>query len=404
MTAEISLNLPAVRLMQLAVQGLLNPPAAPAAKQDVLDAIRRMGMLQIDTIHVVARSPYLVLFSRLGQYDPRWLEELLAEGALFEYWAHAACFVAIEDYPLFRHRMEHFNRYWYTPEWVEAHTAAIERVLAHVQEQGEVRSADFERSDGQKGSWWNWKEEKQVLEYLHTSGALMIARRDNFQRVYNLRERILPTWDDSRTIPKESAHDIMAERTVRLLGAAPAIWVHDYYRLPRRGTPERLERLAAQGRLLRACVEGSTEPWYLHPDNAHLAEAAMAGELQPTLTTLLSPFDPLTWDRGRGRALFNFDYTIECYTPEAKRRYGYFSLPILHQGQLVGRLDAKAHRKEGRFEVKALHLEEWVQPSQELAEAIAGALKRSAAWHKTPSVEVARCDPPRFKDLIDPYL
>lgn len=404
MNTEISLPLPAVRLMLLAVQGLLNPPAQPATKEAVLNTIRRMGTLQIDTIHVVARSPYLVLFSRLGDYNPRWLDELLAEGALFEYWAHAACFLPIEDYPLFRHRMELFNRHWYKPEWIEAHSETIARVLSHVHEQGEVRSADFERSDGQKGSWWNWKAEKQVLEYLHTSGSLMIARRENFQRVYNLRERILPGWDEAHTIPKESAYDELTERSVRLLGAAPARWVHDYFRLPKRGTPERLEHLANEDRLLRVSVPGFSEPWYLHPENIALAEAAQAGELVPSLTTLLSPFDPLTWDRDRGRTLFNFDYTIECYTPEAKRRYGYFSLPILHLGQLAGRLDAKAHRKDGRFEVKALHLEAHATPNEELAAGVAQAIQRCASWHKTPAVEIGRCEPETFKEMVVSHL
>lgn len=400
MTAEITLPLSAVRLMQLSLQGLLHPPVQPANKESVLETIRRMGTLQIDTIHVVARSPYLVLYSRLGQYNPRWLEELLPEGALFEYWAHAACFQPIEDYPLFYHRMEQFNRKYYNPEWIERHAETIERVMTQIREQGEVRSSDFERSDGQKGSWWNWKEEKQVLEYLHTCGQLMIARREKFQRIYDLRERVLPTWNAAQSFSQDTARDVLVERTVRILGAAPMRWVPDYFRLPKTGMAARLERLVKEDRLLRIHVIGSSDPWYLHPENLSLAQSAQAGELTPTLTTLLSPFDPLVWDRDRARTLFGFDYTIECYTPGPKRRYGYFSLPILHKDQLVGRLDAKAHRKEGRFEVKAIHLEAQVAPTEELAECIAAALQGCADWHQTPQVDVVTREPAIFNDML----
>lgn len=399
MKPSIRLSLEAVRLMQLHVQGMLHPPAQPASKSSVLDAIRRMGVLQIDTIHVVARSPYLVLFSRLGSYDPAWLDALLAEGALFEYWAHAACFVPIEDYPLLHHRILAKNKY-YDEEWIERYAETIERLRDHIRAQGEVRSADFERTDGQKGSWWNWKEEKRVLEYLHTSGELMISRRERFQRVYDLRERVFPQWDDSRSIPTETARDMLAERTVRLLGAANARWVPDYYRLPKNGMAARLDRLAEEGRLLPVEVDGSTETWYLHPENVSLAEWALDGKLHATHTTLLSPFDPLTWDRSRARELFQFDYSIECYLPEAKRRYGYFSLPILHFGRLAGRLDAKAHRKEGRFEVKSLHLEPGVVLTDELARHVAAAIQRCADWHSTPQVDVVASDPPQFREML----
>jgi uncharacterized protein len=228
----------------------------------------------------------------------------------------------------------------------------------------------------------------------------MIARRDKFQRIYDLRERILPGWDESLALSRDAAYDVLSERTVRLLGAAPARWAHDYFRLPKRGMEQRLERLADEERLLRVRVPGYSESWYVHPENLSLAEWAMAGELEPTLTTLLSPFDPLTWDRDRARTLFNFDYSIECYTPEAKRRYGYFSLPILHFGQLVGRLDAKAHRQEGRFEVKSLHLEPGVALTEELAGEVAAALQRCAAWHRTPQVDLDKCEPPLFKEMV----
>jgi uncharacterized protein len=350
---QLTLTLNDARLLLLSVQGLTHPPAHPAAKADVLTAIRRMGALQIDTIHVVARSPYLVLFSRIGHYDPHWLEELLAEGELFEYWSHAACFVPIEDYPLYVSRMQRFFQRYYTPEWIAEHQTTVDQVITCIREGGPVRSADFERTDGRRGTWWDWKVEKQVLEYLYTMGNLMIARREKFQRVYDLRERVLPGWDRVEAPSLEQAQDELAVRAVRVLGLAPARWVPDDFRLPKQGIGKRLDALVDAGRLERVSVEGWAEPWYLHPENRSLLEYAAMGELEPTYTTLLSPFDPLTWDRERASVLFNFDYLLECYTPEPKRRYGYFVLPVLHEGQLIGRLDAKAHRKDRIFEVRA---------------------------------------------------
>jgi uncharacterized protein len=397
---KTTLTLNAVRHLLLATQGLLYPPERPAAKEDVLNAIRRMGALQIDTIHVVARSPYLVLFSRLGDYDPRWLEELLAEGRLFEYWSHAASFLPIEDYPLYASRMEKFNSYWYTPEWRSQNQSIVDLVLQRINDNGEVRSADFERTDGKKGTWWDWKVEKRVLEYLHTRGTLMIARREKFQRVYNLRERILPDWDDAQAIPLEAAEDELTVRAVRVLGAAPARWVPDYYRLPKVGMPKRLERLVEAGRLKQVSVEGREEPWYLHPENLSLLEYAMTGEMVPTYTTLLSPFDPLVWDRERARVLFDFDFSIECYLPQEKRRYGYFLLPILHEGQLIGRLDAKAHRKEGIFEVRALYLEPGVKIFEDTVTAVAAAIQRCATWHGTPQVAIRKTEPPELDGML----
>jgi uncharacterized protein YcaQ len=392
----------AARALLLAAQGLDRRPTRAARKADVLNTIRRMGVLQIDTIHVVARSPYLVLWSRLGGYQTRWLEELLAEGALFEYWAHEACFLPIEDYPLYRHRMlDAANMGWkYAREWAAQNRAALDRVLAHVREHGEVRSADFERTDGSDGKWWGWKTEKRALETLFTSGELMIARRQNFQRVYDLRERLMPEWDDAMLPPIDEMRRILALKAVRALGVTTARWVGDYFRTRKLETAALVKALADEGALLRAQVEGWSEEAYTHPDNATLAEKAAAGKLRPKLTTLLSPFDPVVWDRVRALALFGFDYRIECYTPAPKRRYGYFTLPILRRGALIGRLDAKAHRKEGRFEVKALHLEPSVPLADELIADVAEALRECATWHKTPAVDVRRSDPPELAALL----
>jgi uncharacterized protein YcaQ len=382
----------------LAAQGLDKRPDSPSTKNDVLATIRRIATLQIDTIHVVARSPYLALWSRLGDYKPQWLDELLAEGKLFEYWSHAACILPIEDYPLYRrHMLDHMYRFFHSaPRWIKAHPEAVEHVLSYIREHGEARASDFERTDGLQSGWFNWKEEKIALEALQSTGDLMTARRHNFQRVYALRERVLPDWDDSQAPPIDEVKRALALKSVRALGVTPPEWVPDYFRTPAAGVEKLLKRLAGEGELMTVEVEGWNKPGYVHPDNTALAEAAAAGNLPLTLTTFLSPFDSLVWDRTRGKAMFDFDYRIECYTPEAKRRYGYFTLPILRRGLLIGRLDAKAHRKEGLFEVKALHLEPGIKPDAALIEDLAGALLDCAAWHKTPEILVRRSDPPNL--------
>ncbi|MGE5251390.1 MAG: winged helix-turn-helix domain-containing protein, partial [Bacteroidota bacterium] len=266
---------------------------------------------------------------------------------------------------------------------------------------GAVRSVEFENKNRPSGGWWNWKEEKDALEALLLTGEVMIARRQNFQRVYDLRERILPGWEDAAVPSTEEMRRTLALRAVHALGIAFPAWIPDYFRQPKKGMPQLLKALAAEDDLLRVEVEGFEGSAYLHPDRLGLLEEAASGGLQPTLTTLLSPFDPLVWDRQRARELFGFDYTIECYTPAATRRYGYFTLPILHRGRLVGRLDPKAHRAQGVFEVKALHLEPGVPLSQELIADLAAVLRRLAAWHGTPDLVVRQSNPPEFAVLLE---
>ncbi|SIT45179.1 conserved hypothetical protein [Paraburkholderia ribeironis] len=386
-----TLPLSAARTLHLTAQGLLSPPRRKAVKADVLDTIRRMAQLQIDTIHVVARSPYLVLFSRLGAYPQQWLDEHLAEGKLFEYWSHEACFVPTEDYGLLRHRMlDPSGMGWkYAAEWHQKHRKDIDALLAHIRATGPVRSADFVREAGTSNGWWDWKPEKRHLEVLFALGQLMVAERRNFQRVYDLTERVLPNWNDARDLPP--AHTVTTEvlrRTCRALGIARADWVADYYRLPRRAYGDELHALADAGELIPVHVEGWKQDTFVHRDFASLLDDAASGKLASTATTVLSPFDPVVWDRKRATALFGFDYAIECYTPAAKRQYGYFVLPLLSRGRLVGRVDAKAHRAQRVFELKSLHIEPGVRPSARLADDLRRALQRCADWHGTPQLAI----------------
>lgn len=410
MTTPVRLGAHQARLLHLAAQGLLARPHRRARKADVLAAIARMRVLQIDTINVVARSPYLVLFSRLGPYRREWLEEWLAEGAIFECWAHEASFAPTADYALHRRHGEGRDGHWsmkHARRMRREHAEGMERLLAHVRDRGAVKAADFERQDGAGGGgWWGWKNEKRWLEALFALGELMIARRENFQRVYDLGERVrAAALANGHASARAEVSEAQMRRefvlgAVRALGVTQARWINDYFRSGRKLKDAELDAFVEAGELLRVEVEGWKHPAYVHPDHGEALASAAAGRLRATRTTLLSPFDPVVWDRERAAAMFGFDYRIECYVPAPKRKYGYYVLPVLHRGRLVGRLDAKAHRADGVFEVKAFYLEPGVDADAALAAAVAGAIGECADWHATPRVELGRCEPKAFRRVL----
>lgn len=387
------------RRILLAAQGLLHAPPRRAVAADVIGCIARMRFLQIDSIHVVARSPYLVLHARLGSYPTAWLDDALAQGRLAECWAHEACFVPAADLSLHR-RLGQRNGHWAQRSAARMradHRHEMDEQLARIRADGPVRASDFSREDRGQGGWWQWKPEKRWLEAWFALGDLMVTRRDRFQRVYDVAERVLaklePPFAESCLDPAAIRRRFILH-SVRALGIAQARWIADYYRLkPAVGAVE-LEPLLASGELLSVQVKDWAGPGYVHRDHARLLEQALRGRLRGTHTALLSPFDPVVWDRSRALAMFGFQYTIECYTPAPKRRYGYYVLPILHRGELVGRLDAKAHRADGTFEIKALYLEPWVTPDPRLLAELAEAVKRTAEWHGTPAIRLLRCDLP----------
>jgi uncharacterized protein len=392
----VQLSLSQARNLQLAAQGLLNSPDRAATRLSLRKCIERMQLLQIDTIHVVARSPYLVLFSRLGNYPQQWLDEALAHGHLFELWAHEACFAPVQHLTHHRSYNQHTRRHWGIAGGEASHhkhRASLDSLLQHIETNGPVKSSDFERTDGKSGGWWGWKDEKRWLEALFARGELMVTRREKFQRVYDLAHRVVPSLHSLDVHQAEDVHASFIEKSIQALGVTQARWVHDYFRLKPRLKDADLDSLVDDGRIRRVQIEGWSAPGYVHSSHAGLLRKAAAGKLEATHTTLLSPFDPLVWDRERASTMFEFDYRIECYTPEAKRVYGYFVLPILHHGEVIGRLDAKAHRSEGVFEVKALYLESGVKLGEGAVADVAAAIQRCADWHGTATVKVMRTSP-----------
>ncbi len=360
-----------------------------------------MRLLQIDSIHVIARSPYMVLHSRLGDYAPAWLDEALEAGRVAECWAHEACFVPAADYPLHQAWGSQRGLHWAYKNAARMHAEHrqdMDALLERIRTDGAARAADFESAQRGAGGWWSWKPEKRWLEAWFALGELMVTRRERFQRVYDLAERVLAKLDPPWTgTPLSRSHEDLRQRfildSVRALGVTQARWIADYYRLKPAVTDRELAPLVASGALLQVNVADWAVPAYVHPDHAELLAHAAQGKLRATHTTLLSPFDPVVWDRTRVQALFGFEYTIECYVPASKRRYGYYVLPILHRGRLIGRLDAKAHRREGVFEIKALFLEPGVVPGDRLLQELAHAALACARWHGTPTLRLGRSRP-----------
>ena len=389
-----------VRTAMLAVQGLLSPPEKPAVKTDLLPTIKRMGYLQIDTIQAVHRSQNLVLWSRLGDYEVDWLDELHAEGQLFEYYAHALCYLPIEDYTIFRGLMLNGGRattFW--QKWADEHQEVLDSVLEAVRESGPVCSLDFKGKTMSNG-WGSVKHEKLALERLFVTGELMVSHRKKFRRFYDLRERVLPEWDDEEAVDLESGHRQLLLKAIRALGVAREDWIPPYYYRAKNGMAALLGEWVAEGQLTQVEVEGWDKPAYVHPDRVKMVEKASAGKLKATYTTLLSPFDPLISDRDRALDLFDFDYKLEAYTPVKDRQYGHFCLPILHNGRLVGRLDPKAHRKEKRMEIRKIYLEPGVLVTDELAADLRETLDKFTAWHGFETLDIGDSDPAELREVL----
>ncbi|WP_026369644.1 winged helix-turn-helix domain-containing protein [Kallotenue papyrolyticum] len=392
-----TLSIAEARQIAVAAQGLDHPSQRRATSDDVLHMLHRLGCLQIDTIHVVARSPYLVLWSRLGAYDPAWLDNLLPQRQVFEYWAHAASILPIEHWPLFRSTMLRYARgeigWWRA--WQHAHSALLAEVLETIRQRGPLGAADFAAPPGHRGNgWWEWKPAKRALDLLWSAGELMIDRRINFQRRYELRERVLPAWHDGLMPSEAERQQRLAAIALRAMGVATARQLADYFRQPHAETATALEALVADGLAERATVAGWTAPTYVWP----AALQALNGP-PPTHTTLLSPFDNLIWDRERTRALWNFDYRLECYLPAPQRRFGYFVLPVLWRGRLIARLDAKAERRSGVFKVKTFYFEADSHPDEALDD-IAQAIAACAAWHRTPEIVLEHVEPPALREPL----
>ena len=318
--------------------------AAAAAR-----VIRRLGYVQIDTISVVMRAHHHTLWNRLKNYQPRLLDKLVADKKIFEYWSHAAAYLPIEDFRYSLPRKQAIANG--QTHWFKKNHKLTADVKARIRDEGPLQAKDFQQQRRGGGGWWEWKPAKQALEQLFMEGELMVASRRNFQKVYDLTERVLPADIDTKT-PDENAY---ADYLIRiylqsngLVSATQAGYLRTGYKAI---LQRRLQELHEDGQLQAVKLSGSS----YYTDAASLA--LLHKPLSRKSMRLLSPFDNLIIQRKWLKQIFEFDYQIECYVPAAKRQHGYFVMPILWGGEFVARLDAKADRDKGVFFVNKLVLE-----------------------------------------------
>ena len=403
-----------VRAVVLHAQGLCEP--LPRSRRPVADdvyaAVERVGWVQIDTLQVVRRAQYLTLWSRLGSYDPGDLDRLLFDGGrggpengrrLFEYWMHAACIIPLSHYrlalPMMRGRAEGRNG-WHRAWARDADkTRLLRAVLARVEANGPMRPADIRTEKKQPGTWWNWDDAKIALEYLYDAGELAICNRVNFQRVYDLRERVLPRWVDRREPDPEQALRTLLEISAKALGICTPAQVANYLHAKQADARPLVGGLLADGRLVTVSArlaDGAVHELAVHRDNLPLLERAADGELPPRRTTFLSPFDSLFWANGRDLQFWRFRQVLECYKRQPQREWGYFCLPILDRGRLVGRFDPRLERNKGLLRLKKLYLEPGVKPGARLIAAVARAMRDFLRFHGAGDLAIEHSDPPEL--------
>lgn len=390
--------LSAVRDLALRAQVLAQNSERAPRRHDVLEAVKRVGWLQIDTLQVVRRSQELVLWSRLGFYDADDLARLAYDGQdrhLFEGWQHAACFLPLADYR-FQLPAKRANRRSWGRMGSAKNRELVKAVLARIEREGPMRAGDFDYDGPRRGSWWDWKPAKRALELLVNRGDLMVSARVNFQRVYNLTDRVLPDWTDITEPTQEQTLRHLLERSILALGACRLAQIPDYAHLKRREVGSALEAMVEDGTIVQIVArmnDGTADELAVHRDNLPALERAADGELQSIVTTFLSPFDSLFWAKGRDEDLWSFRSILEAYKPEPTRIWGYFCMPILDQGDLIGRFDPVLDRRTGTLRLKVLYLEDHVDPDEALMERLAGAMRDFMKFHSARDLVVDRSVP-----------
>jgi len=379
-----------LRRIALDRQGLLRNESFGRGKRATLRAIEQIGYVQIDTIAVVERAHHHVLWSRVPNYQPCMLERLVRERQVFEYWFHAAAWLPMSEYRFSLPRMREMNgeRNWFG----DCDVRLMRQILSRVEAEGPLRARDFDDDRAGSSGWWDWKPAKQALEQLFMQGELMVSARDGFQKVYDLPERVLPDWVDTRqpSLDEFAAH--LIDTTLRAHGFATLVSV-TYLRKGqklREAVKRQLQHRIEAGQLIRQPL-GKKFEIYIDPELLETRAPHSVAQVR-----ILSPFDNLLIQRQRCREIFDFDYQIECYLPQPQRQFGYFCLPILYRDRLVGRLDCKAHRAGARLEVKSAHIEP--ELDDDFDELLAAALQSFASFNACDQIDLADARS-RFRNL-----
>jgi uncharacterized protein YcaQ len=365
--------------LNLQQQGLHQQRRGKAA---TLAMIEQLGYVQIDSINVVERAHHHVLQSRIANYQPQWLDELLAQRKVFEYWSHAAAYLPMQDFrfSLFRkQQLQQGKKHWFAPDH-----QMMQLVRARITAEGPLKASDFTATAAKNGTWWDWQPAKQALEQLFMQGELMVVRREKFQKVFDLTERVLPTDLDLRVPSNAEFVAYLIDRYLQSHGCGSAAQI-SYLRagLKPEVQQQLLERQAG-GELGSFMQQGQR---YFYPQN--LPELAPVSRK----VSLLNPFDNLVIQRQRLQHWFDFDYQIEVYVPAEKRKIGYYSLPILYRQQLIGQMDVKAVRAEKVLLVQHLVFNEGTRLTDGLRQAMTQALAEYAAFNGCEQWQLVRAAP-----------
>jgi uncharacterized protein len=401
----------ALRAVALRTQGLDKVDVSAPTRERVDQVVDQIGCIQIDTLHMVRRSHYLVLWSRLGNYATVELDALTSpeDRRLFEGWQHAASIIPLKEYryqlPHQRDLRDHPTN-WYN-RWLNetVQKEFVPQVLERVRREGALKVSDFESDGHQGGTWWNWRPAKVALEFLFAKGELMIADRIKFQRVYDLTERVLPSWVDTTEPTVEQRDRFWVERGAKALGVILPRHAGDYIWMKVARSKPIVESMIKDGLLIQiqgTLNDGETCQLLIHRDNHTLLEQAADGALKAERTTFLSPFDNLWWASRRDEQFWGFRQSLEAYLPAARRIYGYYCMPILHKDRLVGRFDPKLERKQAILRLKAIYLEPGVKPDEELVHDIAACMRDFMAFHAAKDLIIERSEPADLsKKLIE---
>ncbi len=376
-----SLSPTQARRVALAAQGFGRTPTAVGTRQLNL-ALQRLGVLQLDSVNVFERSHYLPLFARLGRYDKALLDRLTftSRQGYTEYWAHQAAIIPVEHRPLWHWSMRRWRTHKAFLPWASANGAMLDFLRSELAEKGALTAGEVEHDANQRrGPWWGWSDVKTGLETLFFWGEVVVAGRTRFERRYDLAERHIAPELLSRDIPEPDAVRQLVAMAARALGVGTASDIADYFRLLQAPTKTAIAELIDTGEILPVTVRGWDRLAYLHRD------ARIPRRIETA--ALLSPFDPMVWNRDRALRMFGFHYRIEIYTPAPKRVFGYYTLPVLVDDALVGRIDLKTDRQAGVLRVQSA----WQEPGQHAdLERIAQLLRDTAEWQGMDRIEVSR--------------
>jgi uncharacterized protein YcaQ len=397
-------------------QHLVRPRGEKLTARRLERFVADVGGLQIDSINVLDRAHYLTLWSRFGAYDRAALDRMIyRRRVLFEYWAHAACFVPASHLAAWRRAMLDYGTHhtgW--RNFLRKNDKMLGAIEDAIRERGPLGNSDFgERKKGAAG-WWSWKPSTHALHYLWMRGRTLIHSRTHFQKRFATAEKVLPAIESVTPLSSDEFARWHIRTALHAMGAATETDLNGYLTFPRTKAVLRRKWLKSaidSGEITEIAIEGDRARWFaLTEDLPHLARAARrrSGPVSHG-TAFLAPFDSFLWHRARTARLFDFDYTIEVYVPGHKRVHGYYSLPILHDGRLIGRLDAKTYREARRLEVRHVHFEPWfangttppvpewgvVDRDAALA-GVADALRSLATFVGAKQVIVARVTPSRL--------